>query len=97
MKKYFNFNGTTKRQEYWAVYVISMVAVILSIIVAELGALGAIITLAMIVAALWAVIATTVRRLRDAGLNLWWVLATLVPYIGTVATIVFGCIGSKEE
>ena len=97
MKKYFNFNGTTKRQEYWAVYVISMVALILSIIVTELGALGAVIALAMIVAALWAVIATTVRRLRDAGLSLWWVLATLVPYIGTVATIVFGCIGSKEE
>jgi len=29
-------------------------------------------------------------------LNTWWTLAILVPYVGTVATIVFGCIGSKK-
>jgi len=97
MKEYFNFNGTAKRQEYWAVIVISILAYIAGFIALEgSGGLGALIALVVFVAALWAMIAVTVKRLRDAGLNTWWILAILVPYVGTIATIVFGCIGSKQ-
>ena len=97
MKEYFNFNGTAKRQEYWAVIVISILAYIAGFIALEgAGGLGALIALVVFVAALWAMIAVTVKRLRDAGLNTWWILAILVPYVGTIATIVFGCIGSKQ-
>ena len=97
MKEYFKFDGTAKRQEYWAVIILSIVAYIAGFIVLESGALGALIALAIFVAALWAVLAVTVKRLRDAGLNTWWILAILVPYVGTIATIVFGVIGSKEN
>jgi uncharacterized membrane protein YhaH (DUF805 family) len=83
MKEYFKFEGTAKRQEYWAVIVLSIVAYIAGFIVLESGVLGAL-------------IAVTIKRLRDAGLNTWWTLAILIPYVGTVATIVFGVIGSKE-
>ena len=96
MKEYFKFEGTAKRQEYWAVFVLSIVAYIAGFIVLESGALGALIALAIFIAALWACIAVTIKRLRDAGLNTWWTLAILIPYLGTVATIVFGVIGSKE-
>ena len=53
--------------------------------------------LVALVATLWAIIAVTVKRSRDVGLNTWWILAVLVPYVGTVATIVFGCLNSKES
>jgi uncharacterized membrane protein YhaH (DUF805 family) len=96
MKEYFKFEGTAKRQEYWAVIVLSIVAYVAGFIVLESGALGALIALIIFVAALWACIAVTIKRLRDAGLNTWWTLAILIPYLGTVATIVFGVIGSKE-
>ena len=96
MKEYFKFDGTAKRQEYWAVIVLSIVAYVAGFIVLESGALGALLALVIFVAALWALLAVTVKRLRDAGLNTWWTLAILVPYLGTVATIVFGVIGSKE-
>ena len=96
MKEYFKFEGTAKRQEYWAVILLSIVAYIAGFIVLESGALGALIGLAIFVAALWATIAVTIKRLRDAGLNTWWILAILIPYVGTVASIVFGVIGSKE-
>ena len=96
MKEYFKFEGTAKRQEYWAVFVLSIVAYIAGFIVMESGALGALIALIIFVAALWACIAVTIKRLRDAGLNTWWTLAILIPYLGTIATIVFGVIGSKE-
>jgi len=96
MKEYFKFDGTAKRQEYWAVIVLSIVAYVAGFIVLESGALGALLALVIFVAALWALLAVTVKRLRDAGLNTWWTLAILIPYLGTVATIVFGVIGSKE-
>ena len=96
MKEYFKFDGTAKRQEYWAVILLSVVAYVAGFIVLESGALGALLALVIFVAALWATIAVTVKRLRDAGLNTWWILAVLVPYVGTVASIVFGIIGSKE-
>ena len=96
MKEYFKFEGTAKRQEYWAVILLSVVAYVAGFIVLESGTLGALIALAIFVAALWATIAVTVKRLRDAGLNTWWILAILVPYVGTIASIVFGIIGSKQ-
>ena len=97
MKEYFNFNGVAKRQEYWAVILLSVVAYVAGFIVLESGALGALLALVIFVAALWATIAVTVNRLRDVGLNTWWILAVLVPYVGTVASIVFGCLNSKES
>lgn len=98
MKKYFNFNGVAKRQEYWAVHVIAVLAMFVGFVVLEgSNGLGALVALGIFIAALWAILATTIRRLRDAGLSTWWILATFVPYVGTVATIVFGCVGSNAE
>lgn len=97
MKQYFDFKGTAKRQEYWAVIVISIIAMICGFVAIEdFSLIANIFGLVIIVGTLWVVLATTVRRLRDAGLNVWWILVTLIPYIGTVATIAFGCIGSAE-
>ena len=98
MKEYFNFNGVAKRQEFWAVHIVSILVLVIAMMMIEgAGALGALVALVALVATLWAIIAVTVKRLRDVGLNTWWILAILVPYVGTVATIVFGCLGSKEQ
>ena len=96
MKEYFKFEGTAKRQEYWAVILLSIVAYVVGFIALESGDMGVLIALVTFVAALWATIAVTVKRLRDAGLNTWWILAILIPYVGTIASIAFGVIGSKE-
>lgn len=96
MKEYFKFEGTAKRQEYWAVILLSIVAYVVGFIALESGDIGVLIALVTFIAALWATIAVTVKRLRDAGLNTWWILAILIPYVGTVASIAFGVIGSKE-
>ena len=96
MKEYFKFEGTAKRQEYWAVILLSVVAYVAGFIILDSGTLGALVSIAIFVAALWATIAVTVKRLRDAGLNTWWILAILVPYVGTIASIVFGIIGTQK-
>lgn len=100
MKQYFDFNGTAQRQEYWATMIISWVLTFVGLIIiggAVNNLLVALLSLALFIAILWVMIAVTVKRIRDAGLNTWWTLAIFVPYIGFVATIVFGCIGSKTE
>jgi uncharacterized membrane protein YhaH (DUF805 family) len=98
MKEYFDFNGVAKRQEFWAVHIVSILVLVLAMAMLEgAGALGALVALVALVAALWVVLAVNVKRLRDVGLNTWWVLVVLVPYVGTVATIVFGCLRSVEQ
>jgi uncharacterized membrane protein YhaH (DUF805 family) len=80
MKTYFEFSGTAKRQEYWGVLVAAIAAYIAGFIaLEEYGTFGALFSLFICVAALWVMVATTVRRLNDAGLNRLWVLATVVP------------------
>ena len=98
MKEYFNFNGVAKRQEFWAVHIVGVLVLVVAMAILE-GAdtLGALVALVALVATLWAIITVTVKRLRDVGLNTWWILAILVPYVGTVATIVFGCLSTKES
>ena len=98
MKEYFSFNGVAKRQEYWAIHIVSILALILAMAMLEgAEALGALTALIILVGTLWAVLAVTVKRIRDTGLSTWWLLVVLVPYVGTVATIVFGCLGSAKQ
>lgn len=97
MQQYFSFNGTAKRQEYWAVLIISIITIIVGLALVEGGsAVAALVALVLLVGTLWILLATTVRRLRDADLNVWWILLIFVPYISFVAHIVFGVIGSKD-
>ena len=42
-------------------------------------------------------IAIQVRRLRDAAKNPWWLLISLVPFIGTITLLVFYASPSKEK
>ena len=105
MKQYFRFEGTAKRQEYWAVIILAYVlSFSLGFIMGGLmvtGAtglyLGVIGLIAVIVAGFWVQLATTIRRCRDADISPWWTVLIYVPYINIVAIIVYGAIGSKES
>lgn len=102
MEKYFKFDGSATRSEYWAV---NIVGGICTFILALFGAIfafgemgvfatvigGAVLAVTLI-GAFWLSIATAVRRCKDAGLNPWWTLALIIPYVGTIVFIVFGCL-----
>ena len=93
MKEYFTFEGVAKRQEYWAMVIISMVLSVVGLAFLESAPLLALI---VVVPTLWYQIATTVRRIRDTGNNVWWILTFLVPFVAFIATIVFGIIKSAD-
>jgi len=91
--KYFSFEGLVQRQEYWATLIIAHIAA-LCIVAVFVNSLPIIVgaTLAM----MWVVVSTTVKRLRDARLNVWWALVLVLPF-SFIASIVFGCISSKPD
>lgn len=96
MKQYFQLQHKTKRQEYWAVLLLSILGTIVGLVALEESGLGALIALVVLIGTLWCLIATTIRRLDDAGLHRLWIILVLVPYIGSIATLVFGFIPSAE-
>lgn len=93
----FSFNGNAKRSEYWAVVIGSIVALTLTMfLLASESVLLLFVALGLSIAILWSVVATTVRRLRDAGLHPAWVIIVFIPYVSFIATIVFGCIKTSD-
>lgn len=103
-KKYSAFGGTATRSEYWGVilvtWAISVAASLVFLLFVGMGSVGSVVGLlgflAVIVFNVWLNLATMIRRCRDAGINPWFVLTLLIPYIGFVSMIVFGCLPSKS-
>lgn len=109
MTQYFSFSGKDNRPTYWAVLLITWFAGMFATIL-TIGGLGVgiefesvgvslsmgILLIAVLIVMVWLVIASVVRRLRDAGQNPLWVLVTFLPYVGFVAYIVFGCLPTEE-
>jgi uncharacterized membrane protein YhaH (DUF805 family) len=103
MDKYFSFKGLSSRSEYWGVQLVSLGLVILLSIFGGLfigmgaGILGTLIVVAAIVICIWLYIATVIRRCRDADINPWWTLSTLIPYIGWIPWIVIGVLPTVKR
>ena len=101
MNEYFKFDGVADRSEYWAVVLINFfVTFVLAVLGAGLLAsaetalvfFGGVILAATVISSVWLSIATTIRRCKDAGVNPWWTLGTIVPYVSFVVIIVLGCL-----
>jgi uncharacterized membrane protein YhaH (DUF805 family) len=80
--KYAEFSGRADRSEYWWFFLFLIVAsAACTVISPKLAALFSVGTFIP-----W--LAVAVRRLRDAGLSVWWILAGLVPFIGWLVVLV---------
>ena len=109
MEKYFKFDGTATRGEFWAVNLIGgVVAAVVAafgivLIDAEiegstfLTAIGFCLLAANLVAVVWLSVATSIRRCHDAGINRWWTFAACLPFIGWIVLIVIGCLKTDNE
>ena len=110
MDKYFRFSGLATRSEYWAIYLINL-AIFFTLLIGGLillgigtemdsvvsMVLGGLVCLAAVVGPCWLAIATTVRRCKDADINPWWTLATLIPYLNFIPWIVIGVLPTVKK
>jgi uncharacterized membrane protein YhaH (DUF805 family) len=104
-KKYLATDGIATRSEYWGVYLstwlILAIVTTLFFVFTLIGTtgivIGSIIMIASAISLTWAMLATSIRRCRDAGISPWFTLSFLVPYVNFVVFIVFGVLKSEPE
>ena len=89
--RYVDFNGRSRRSEYWWAYL--AVVIISAVLTAVLGELAYIWSLATLVPQ----IAITIRRLHDIGKSGWFYLIGLIPLAGPIILLVWMCQDSTED
>ena len=89
--RYTDFNGRSRRSEYWWAYL--SITVISAVLTAVLGELAYIWTLATLVPQT----AVSVRRLHDIGKSGWFYLIGLIPLAGPIILLVWMCKDSTED
>ncbi|MBR2939831.1 MAG: DUF805 domain-containing protein [Kiritimatiellae bacterium] len=94
-KKYAEFSGRARRQEFWMFLLFnSLAGVVLGVVDGILGTnggLGGLYSLAVLIPFL----AVSVRRLHDTDRSGWWILVNIIPLIGAIILLVFLCSDSK--
>ena len=94
-KKFADFNGRARRQEYWMFalfnFIASVVLQVVDGILGTAGALAGLYSLAVLIPSL----AVTARRLHDTDRSGWMMLISLIPLVGAIVLLVFLCSDSK--
>jgi uncharacterized membrane protein YhaH (DUF805 family) len=107
LKNYFakglDFKSRIGRKEYFGSQFLALLSIFVLLLITtfinELSSLGgdifARIFVFYILLALWCQLPLSVRRLRDAGFNPWWVLVGVLPF-GGLALFIMHCQPSKK-
>ncbi len=90
-KKYATFDGIARRSEYWWFALFCVLGSLGVSLVSE--TLGAIFSLATLLPSL----AAGARRLHDTDRSAWWLLVSLVPFVGLIVLIVLLAQESKAS
>ncbi|AZQ75182.1 DUF805 domain-containing protein [Streptomyces abikoensis] len=97
LKRYATFSGRARRPEFWMFTLINFViGILLSIIDSALGTspvLGLLYSLAVLLPGL----AVAARRLHDTDRSGWWLLLSLIPFVGAIVLLVFLASDSKPH
>lgn len=95
-KKFADFNGRSRRKEYWSFVLLYIVCLVAAVIVeGVLGMSGAVggfygpLSVLLILVFFVPALAVSVRRLHDTERSGWWVLISFIPFIGGLVLLVF--------
>lgn len=103
LKRYADFSGRSRRKEYWLfVLGVLIAAIILSIVEGILGLSGMVagaygpLTLIFLLGIIVPSIAVQVRRFHDQDKSGWFVLLSLIPFVGSLIVLVFMCLDGTK-
>lgn len=85
LKKYAKFEGRSNRPQYWFFALTQFLAFLILEILCLIPIVNILASIALLVLGLGLIvpdIAVTVRRLHDTNKSGWWLLLTLVPFVG---------------
>jgi uncharacterized membrane protein YhaH (DUF805 family) len=92
LRKYAVFTGRARRKEYWMFVLFNVIIMFaLTFIESLIGSPG-IIAMIYGLAVLVPSIAVTIRRFHDTDRSGWWILVSLIPFVGALILIVFMCL-----
>ena len=94
LQRYADFNGRSRRKEFWLFQLIYVPITLAAILFAGLGlfSLATVILGAAIIGLFIPQLALQVRRFHDQDKSGWFVLFNLVPYVGGFVVLVFMCL-----
>ena len=97
LKRYADFQGRSRRSEFWLFYLFVTAATIICMIIdigiglfdhtAGIGLLSGVFSLAVVAPS----IAVGVRRLHDIDRSGWWLLLLIIPVIGSIWLLILWC------
>lgn len=92
-QRYCDFSGSTGVRGYWMAVLFNFLVGVLIGIGSTLtrGGIFALISMAYSLAVLLPSLGLTVRRLRDAGKEWYWIFVALIPLVGWVWLIILLC------
>ena len=89
--RYTDFNGRSRRSEYWWFCLFNMiVSTVITMVIPNLAWIWT-------VATLIPTLALCIRRLHDVGRSGWWYLILFVPLVGAILLIVWFCSDSGPD
>ena len=91
-KKFVDFNGRSRRKEFWIFWLIN---VVINAILQQIPAIGTILGGVFSLAIILPMIAVGIRRLHDIGKSGWWLLINFIPLAGTIWFIVLAAKDSE--
>lgn len=96
LKNYVGFEGRARRKEYWMFVLFNVIISIVLTIIEVSTEIDPFLTGLYSLFILLPSLGVTVRRLHDTGRSGWWILLSLVPFIGSIVLIVFACLDSHD-
>lgn len=103
LKRYADFQGRSRRKEYWMFTLgVVIVAILVAFVEVALGLDGSVgdsygpLTLLLLLAIIIPGIAVQVRRFHDQDKSGWFVLIGLIPFVGSLIVFVFMCLAGTD-